>query len=124
MTTAFAPAFWAFFTLTMKTQTPRSIRAILLLTAAAFCALNALHPGPSGDVSTTGISSPVTPGEPNGGPNSAAPTRYVPATFAGMPILISGLPDSTKGASDAVTPPFQTTLRALIADATRSALVI
>src|SRR5262245_35587807 len=125
MITARAPAFWAFFTLTLKPHAPRSIRAILLLTAREFAAVNGSHPGPDGDVSTIGIRSPVTPAAVKGGPNCAVPTRYVPATFGGRLTTICGVPGwSTKGTSEVVIPPFHTTPRVLIADATRCALVI
>src|SRR5262245_46307796 len=101
MTTALAPAFWAFFTLVVNSQPPRSIKAMLLLTAAAFNAFSGLHPGPGGDRSSIGIRSPVTPADVKGGPNVAVPTRYVPATFAGRLITISAVPAwSNKGTID------------------------
>src|SRR6476646_1154837 len=76
-TTAIAPAFWAFLTLTTKLQLPLSISAILPETAAAF--VKALQPSvvdapaPS-DGSIAWTTFAVCPGEDTDGPKAAVPT--------------------------------------------------
>ncbi len=72
-----APAFWTFFALRTNAQVPRSTRAMLPATAAAF--VIALHAsvvdGPGGSAAsfatTTGA---VTETEDAGAPKSAVPT--------------------------------------------------
>src|SRR3954453_14813300 len=74
--TATAPASWAFLTFTLNEQVPLSTTAILPFTAAAFAADSAVQARPRlGAVSTTGITSAVTPGLLSGGPKLARPTK-------------------------------------------------
>src|SRR5262249_16104642 len=79
----------------------------------------------SGVVSITGITSPVRAVALRGGPKVAVPTSYVPAALAGAVTTRRGVPGLRTVATAAVTlAPLHTSLRVLIADATRSELLI
>ena len=84
--TATAPAFWTFFALRTNAHEPRSTRAILPATAAAFVIVEQASvvegPAPS-EASWAATTWAVTPGFESGSPKSAVPTVYVPATEAG-----------------------------------------
>src|SRR5438067_277754 len=79
MTTPMAPATWAVFTFEAKVQVPRSMRAILPLTAAPF--VSAEHPS-AGTEATRDCG-----GTSNAcGPNEAGAASWLPAMSAGVEI--------------------------------------
>ena len=94
-TTAIAPASWAFFTLTVKLQSPRSTRATLPAIAAALVIAEqpSVAEGPAVSAASSAPARfPEIPGDASAGPNSAAPTGYSPATAAGVSTRIRGVP--------------------------------
>src|ERR1051325_8611282 len=113
MITPTAPAFVAFLALTAKPQVPRSTRAILPATAAAF--VKAVQPsvvaGPAAFAASCAlITGAVTLTLWMVGPKAAVPNWYAPAIEAGEMTRTSGLPsESTLGRSAVTAAPFQTT---------------
>jgi hypothetical protein len=77
MMTPMAPALWALNTLNEKSHVPRSMSAILPLTAVAF--VSAVQPF----VGTDATTSPVTPVVVRGVPNSADCASLEPAIVGG-----------------------------------------
>src|SRR5687768_14972316 len=105
-TTAMAPAFWAFFTLTAKPQTPRSTSEILPAVAAAFT--NGVQPfevDGSAAPSSARTTSPVIPGPITGGPNVAVPAGQVWAIDAGELITTTRAPEKLEHAPTVRTGP-------------------
>ncbi len=113
MMTPIAPAFWAFFTLTTKLQTPRSISAILPRRLVAIAEQPSVAvdspPGPSSSASLARRTLPLTPGEVRGAPKVAVPTAKLPSE-AGTLTVNSGVPAcSTCGAAALTFLPVHTT---------------
>src|SRR5918996_597912 len=110
--TPIAPAFWAFFTLTVKLQEPRSTIAMLPTSSAAF--VIGLQPsvvdGPAVSAGSSATTrAPDTPVAVGVGPNAAPAAPYVPAADdGGLTVTMfsspppSGLsPDGSKRRYDA-----------------------
>src|SRR5262249_62026449 len=122
MTTAMAPAFWAFLTLTTKVQVPRSSSTILPVVCALL--VRAVHPsvveGPAAFAASSPTTMlPVMPDAPIGGPNDAAPTAKGPRP-AGEAIARFGSPGLSTGGTAALTGrPSHLTWRDLVARAWR-----
>src|SRR5439155_5081123 len=115
-----APAFWAFRTLAVNAQVPRSITAILPETAAAF--VNGVwQPSLVGATgSTTTIACCVTPPWVSGAPNDAAlPGSEPPPKGTSS----SGAWLRNSGALKLVCSPSQVRFPVLMAEATRWAAV-
>src|SRR5436190_850018 len=108
ITTAIAPATFAFFDFWTKVQPPRSTTAILPATAAVLPASYGLQPGPISPACVTIVAGrPVIPVPVSGGPYAAVPTLYV-FGFAVLRIA-SALPGvRTFGASEVTKAPCHT----------------
>src|ERR1700709_1833680 len=91
MSTAVAPAFWAFFTLTAKPQVPRSRRAILPVRLVVMAEQPSVVEGPAASAGSRARATvPVTPGAGGKGPKVAVPTRKAPSA-AGARTVTSGV---------------------------------